>query len=136
MIWLESGREATRRTECVAKTGNHSQTPRNRYQVLVSHKLRHSCHYFGRNPYCCRRDADCVGTVVEQPFAKSSNGEVTDRCKSLGVKVVLDGPRDFVPLWGDNGILEKNSQRQVRQSPLGRDSMLSAFGRDARQLVS
>ncbi len=136
MVGLQAHRETAGQADGVAEARHHAAFARGQDQVLVAHQLAHRRHHLRGEAGGQTGQHRAVDLVRQQPVAKGADAERIDGRESGGIVAIDDQPRHLVRLVRDQGLLEKDRERQLSQGQLRRGAFLAAGGGDAGQLIA
>ena len=136
VIGLETDGEAARQPEGVAEPSDDADFPGDRDQVLVAHQLRGRSRHLRR--YTQREFLESLRgcRIRKEPVSERADSHRRHGRECCGIMAVEDESRDFISFAGDNRLVEKAAQRNVRQRHSGRDALLLGAGGEPSQAVA
>ena len=119
MVGLEADGEASRQPDGVAEFRDDPDLPSNRDQVLVAHQLRDRGRHLRRHTQREFLESLRGCRIRKEPVSERPDGHRRHGRECCGIMAVEDESRDFIGFAGDNRLVEKAAQRNVRPTPCG-----------------
>ncbi len=136
VVGLQTAAQGSRQADGGVAMGGNGDFLGRVDQVQIAHQLAHRRDHLRCQPPAQLPDVISRGSFRQDPLPQVRYGPVSDFVIDSLIHIILDDPGHFILFIGNRRTLPQVPQGHSGQHHLGCDPLLSAFRRQARQLIA